>query len=747
MRSLIVWLLALWFTTGAMAQGVIHGVVVTGPGLSADSARVSAISTGATALTDRLGRFSLDAGRTNRQITVVLKTGETQDFTLMPDSRDTHFFYFVTAQKDSMNVVKIEAERKGSEIHGRGLQKTELLNETEFKKAACCTLSESFETTNTVEVSNADGVSGIRQVEMLGLAGKYVIMTRDNIPVIRGLSVLTGLNQIPGPMVSGVHLSKGAGSVSSGNEGLTGGINYGLKSSPDDPRLFLNGYINNQLRGEANLILKSKLNKRTWNYNYLHYGGQWRTMDQGGDGFTDIPLSNRLMVGDQINYFGKKYELVAGITHVDDRREGGDVDLFHGHITHQHPRFSFSMKEQKTDAYLKFGYFLNEEATRSIGQILNVTRHSTHAVLNSLRDRKYHGDQATVYYSAIYASPDEKRWSTRSGINLMYDRVGETYTDSGRTIFDPERNEFNAGAFGELVRKTERSTWLLGVRMDYNNLYGWFLTPRLHGKIELNRKRTLHFQAGRGIRTPWIFAEYLPLLISNRNLQIEQNYRGGAYGLNREDAVNGGISYVHPFSLFGYPAHFSADVFHTHFFRQITADRDAAPDKIIISSNGGNYSQIAQADLQMMPHRRVEIRLSYRYVQSIQKLGGRYQLQPMQSPHRALGVVSFHNRKKWYFDAIFQWNSAKRLPSTLSLPAEAAMPGKSPAYLLINTQIRKDLGKKWEVYAGAENLLNVFQRNPVLSASNPDNPWFDAAFAWGPVNGINAFAGFRLKIK
>lgn len=650
-----------------------------------------------------------------------------------------------TLKKNNADTVKVKAEKKGFHIHGRGLQKEESLNENEFKKAACCTLSESFETTNTVEISNADGISGIRQVEMLGLAGKYVLMTADNIPIIRGLSVLTGLNQIPGPMVSAVNVSKGNGSVSTGFDGLTGGINYALKSDPADPRLFLNGYISNQLRGEGNLIWNKRISKGVYNHSYLHYGGQWRTMDQGGDGMTDMPLTNRLMAADQVNIYRDKYEMVVGVSHLDEKRQGGDIRNFHGEHIHQ-PLFKFDMAEQKTDAWAKLGIFLNEEGSRSIGQILSLTRHNTTATLNNLRDRKYSGLQQTLHYSAIYQSPDEEKWSTRAGFQMFADWVNESFTDSG-TAYEPNRTEWSSGFFGEVVRKTEKMTLLLGLRADYNNLYGWSLIPRIHGKIALSEKRSFHFQSGQGIRSPWVFAENLPLLISSRRLTIEKGNTNGAYGLNRENAINSGISYVHPFIMFGYPATFSADVFYTYFISQVVADRDASPTEIAIKSHSGNNSRMAQLDLMAMPHRRVEIRFSYRYVQTMMQLGGEMRLQPLVSPHRGLVVVSMQNRKKWFLDVIGQVNSPKRLPSTKMLPTEEARADYSPAYVLLNMQVRKTLKKRWEFYAGGENLLNIIQKDPILSAGNPNAAWFDAAHAWGPVNGINIFAGFRMTIK
>jgi hypothetical protein len=653
------------------------------------------------------------------------------------------------AQKDTSqprNEVEITEDKKGI-IHGKGIQKSEILTETEFKKAACCTLSESFETTNTLEVSNADGVSGIRQIEMLGLAGKYVQMSRSNMPTVRGLSVLTGLSHIPGPMVSAVHLSKGTGSVTEGFEGLTGGINYALKQEPTEPRLFLNAYLNNQWRGEVNLITKQRINHRTFNHSYVHYGGQWKTMDFGGDGFTDMPLSNRLFVGNQITRYNDKNEWLIGFTHVIDERRGGDLHHFM-HKEQQNDVFHFRLNEQKTDVWAKFGIFLNKEASKSIGQILHINRQKTQSLLNSLRDRKYEGTQHSLYYSAIYATPENKTLSTRSGVSFMLDNVNETLYDSGVIIYDPARQERNIGAFSEWVFKAGQSSLVLGIRSDYNNLFGWLITPRIHAKWEIDEKgKMLHFQSGRGVRTPWILAENMPYFISNRSIGIKNYSNSGAYGQEREDAINTGVSLTLPFKMFGYPAKFITDAFHTRFLHLIGIDRDQRPDLMVIGKIDQSRYNAIQTDLHLQPHRRIELRISYRFIENMLWLANGMRQQPMLSKHRFVGILSMKNRKKWYMDAIFQWNSPKRLPQTLDLPEKEQMPAWSPAFTIINLQIRKDIGTKWEWYAGGENLLNVVQNNPVLSVTNPNQPWFDAAYAWGPVNGVNAYMGFRLKIK
>ena len=98
----------------------------------------------------------------------------------------------------------------------------------ELQKAACCNLSESFETNASVDVSYSDAVTGAKKVELLGLHGKYSQMMTENIPNLRGLATPYGLGYIPGSWMESIQISKGAASVVNGYESMTGQINIGV---------------------------------------------------------------------------------------------------------------------------------------------------------------------------------------------------------------------------------------------------------------------------------------------------------------------------------------------------------------------------------------------------------------------------------------------------------------------------------------------------------------------------------------
>lgn len=108
---------------------------------------------------------------------------------------------------------------------------TEFINQRILAKAACFSLSESFETNASVSVSYSDAVTGARQIQFLGLGGQYVQTTVDDMPALRGLATTFGLGYIPGPRITGIDIGKGAGSVVNGYESISGQINVELQKT------------------------------------------------------------------------------------------------------------------------------------------------------------------------------------------------------------------------------------------------------------------------------------------------------------------------------------------------------------------------------------------------------------------------------------------------------------------------------------------------------------------------------------
>jgi hypothetical protein len=651
-------------------------------------------------------------------------------------------------KSDSIAAVEIHTER-GAYYNGKGVGLQEILTESEFKKAACCTLSESFELSNTVEVSNADGVSGIKQVEMLGLSGKYVLMSRENIPSINGLATLNGLSNIPGPMVSAVQLAKGAGSATLGYDGLTGGLNYQLKANIKDPKLFVNLYSNQQARSEMNVISKSIIANRAINHLYLHTGGQYRTTDMGKDGMADMPLSQRYFIADHFQIPGKKVEIQGGGLAYSDKKQGGTLmSGSNNEISLDSRDFRFDFHDQHAEAYSKIGIFMNKSGSKSIGNIFDASKHQTISTLNSLIDRKYDATEERYYYSGVYQTETLSKNRLNTGIALSANHLNETLRNYRGDSFQIDGWQKTAGVFSEYTMEGSKLSAVIGIRADYHNVYKGFFTPRLHAKYQINKTNRINIQGGMARRSSYFIAENLPLLINGRGIFVDSSSLIQNKWLPQEKAWNYGLSYMGNFMLFDYPATLVMDYFETKFLNQVLVDRDQNATEVYLKSVKGKEAgktRIAQLDLNGYLHRRLSFKMSYRWINSQQWLNFQFQQQPLQSVHRAIGALQYQTRNKWYLDAVFQFNSRKRLPYYSSIN-HSQHPGFSPNYWIVNFQVRKVISQQFEFYFGGENLANVSQHHPIMNWQNPSGKDFDAGYAWGPTNGRTIYVGLRWSI-
>jgi outer membrane receptor protein involved in Fe transport len=143
---------------------------------------------------------------------------------------------------------------------------------------------------------------------------------------------------------------------------------------------------------------------------------------------------------------------------------------------------------------------------------------------------------------------------------------------------------------------------------------------------------------------------------------------------------------------------------------------------------------------------RFEVRLAYRYVNNVQKLGGVMQLTPLLSQHRGLTTLTYKTRNNWYGDVGGSLNGPKRLFERPQLnPMPIPPSSKTPAYALFNMQIRKSWNSGWDVYLGAENIGNFRQMDPIFTYAGTGA--IDASYSWGPSNGRMIYAGVRFELR
>jgi hypothetical protein len=109
----------------------------------------------------------------------------------------------------------------------------------------------------------------------------------------------------------------------------------------------------------------------------------------------------------------------------------------------------------------------------------------------------------------------------------------------------------------------------------------------------------------------------------------------------------------------------------------------------------------------------MEVRLAYRLFDVKMTYGNQLLQKPFTAKHRAFSNIGYEI-KGWKFDYTINYNGSKRIPNTASNPVAFQRPLSSPAYVLMNAQISKTVGKKHPVdlYVGGRTLPIICKRMP-----------------------------------
>ncbi len=100
----------------------------------------------------------------------------------------------------NLQEVEIKAKVGNTYISRLSPRKIQVITEGELQRAACCNLSESFETNASMDVSYSDAITGAKQIQLLGLSGIYSQIQAENIPSIRGYGFCLWIKLYPGSM-------------------------------------------------------------------------------------------------------------------------------------------------------------------------------------------------------------------------------------------------------------------------------------------------------------------------------------------------------------------------------------------------------------------------------------------------------------------------------------------------------------------------------------------------------------------
>ncbi|MCD0478588.1 TonB-dependent receptor [Chryseobacterium sp. LC2016-29] len=617
------------------------------------------------------------------------------------------------------------------------------IDSKELLKAACCNLSESFETNATVDVSFSNAVTGTKQLKMLGLDQKYTSLTKELLPEIRGLASAYGLNFIPGRWIESIQLTKGGSTVTNGYESITGQINTELIKNAKTPETSLNLFADFNGRAEANVTHVAAINDK-WSQTFLLHGnGTFGDTDMNDDNFLDRPKGTQINAAYLLNYndlersgFGSHF----GINFIKDERTAGQIGFDKKLSQKEQSLYGVGIDISRFQVWNKTGYVFKGKPYQSLGWMNQYVYHQQDSFFGL---RNYSGQQHTYYSNLIFESIlGNTNHKYKAGASFLYDGYEENYL-----IDNFKRNEIVPGVFAEYTLTGLKYTLVAGARADFHNLAGTQFTPRMNFKYDFTPQTIFRLSAGRGFRTANVFAESQQYFASNRNIQILQN-GGNIYGLRPEIAWNYGASLQQEFKIFGKKSTIVADFFRTDFQDQVLVDLDRSPQQLTFYNlDGRSFANSFQTQWDFTPFKNFDVRLAYKYYDvQADYLDGRREV-PFMAKHRGFVNLAYATNKNknegfWSFDTTLNWVGKQRLPNTSTNPTEFQLPMYSESYAVLNAQVSRNFNKKLRAYLGGENLTSYHQKNAIMDFRNPFGNYFDGGMVYAPIMKANFYVGF-----
>ena len=684
-------------------------------------------------VTGQDGKFSIEKMQNNSEL-VISYIGFVNDTIKVTDQK--YLDHYMKVDDNDLDEVTVFKKKNPTQRIYSMAQNVVLISEQELLKAACCNLSESFETNPAVDVNHTDALTGSKKIEMLGLKSPYILITEENIPMVRGASQAFGLSFTPGTWVESIQVTKGMGSVVNGFESIAGQINAELKKPLNDIPLFLNGFYGFDGRLEMNAHLNEKVSEKLTTTFFLHHNRRDKINDKNNDGFLDKPFQ------DQNNFLNKwQYtDAINGIVSFFNIRYLDDEKIFGMNNNESRNVWNGEISTKRFDSSFKLGYVNPNLPFQSLGLQLSYSSHDQNSVYG-VRNYDINQDSffSNIVYNSIITNTQNK---IKFGLNFSSDAYDEILN---RVDISRKDNSFG-GFFEYSFDNFNNLNLVAGLRYDTHNNMGSFFTPRFHMRYTPLDRFTVKASYGQGRKIANIFAENQQMFYSNRSIEIIESEPGNStYGLNPEKATNYGLSLDKGFNLFGGQGNFIIDYFKTDFDDKVIIDFEyPGIVQIYNATDKKSYYQSFQAEIiyslnrfnMTTAYKNYDVQISYN--DGIKSKP----LQPSEIFFLNIGYESQNNDGKlWKYDFTLNRVGKQRL---MRNPRDSF--SYSNKHTFINAQITKVFSEKFEIYAGGENLLNYKQENPIIFSEDPSNSLFDASIIHGPIFGTSFYAGFRFKV-
>ena len=629
--------------------------------------------------------------------------------------------------------VEVEGNRSSNTFSRLNPLNIERLEQKEFKKAACCSLSESFQTSNAVDVSYSNAATGSKEIQFLGLRGLYTQLLIENRPAYGGILSSTGYDLIPGTWLDQVNIQKGASTALYGAQSMAGAINVQLKKPHDDSPVYVNLFGDLHGRMEANVHLNKVWSERNASGLYLNGSFHNANKDHNGDSFQDDAKINRFNGLIRNTFFSNTWEGQLNAQGIFETRKSGQ-------IISENP-YLISQEITHANLFGNLGYVNFKKELQNAGSIYDLSYSKIKSLFGS---KIFEADEKRVSVKMLYNHPfAEGIHQIMFGPAFQYNLANESFDTHTIHYKESVAALFMDYSYRNDLELNNSFTFTVSQRLELINGDKLIYIPRINARYLFAEDWTLRGSLGRGYRFPRIFSDQSALFATAKTWNIQNT-------LSIEKSWNTGMNVVGKPYLNGKELEINIDAYYTWFEDQIIVDLDDDYQRIQVYNLTGRsfaFQTIGTISYPILDQLRIKFGGKYTDAQTNYTKGLRQNL--MVPKYRGLVSVDFESsNKKWLWNVSSNFVGKMRLADKDNVPHELIHDhtGYSKAYTLLQSQLTYT-HNEWELYCGVENILDYTQHSAIIDPLNPSGSYFNAAEVYAPVSGIKPYVGIKWRIK
>ena len=405
---------------------------------------------------------------------------------------------FLKSESSNLGEVIVTSTRTNSRIENIPIRievigKEEVNEEVNIKPA---NISKLLLESTSIQAQQTSSTNGNVSIRLQGLDGKYTQILKDGFPLYGGFAQGLSIMQIPPLDLKQVEIIKGSASSLYGSDAIAGIINL-ISKQPQEKRELT--FLFNQTS-----LLGTDLNgyfSQRWKkvgFSLLTANNFQKEFDVNKDGFSDLPETKTFNLNPTFYYyFNPTTTLRFGLNGTFDNRKGGDMKVLENKPDTLHQFFEENLSN-RISSQINFDKQFQNDQSLTIKNSISYFDREINQTTSTFK-----GTQISSYSEIAYIFKIPKHQFV-SGANFITEKFSE---DSLKSHLQRNYKYYTTGIFlQDDWKPTEKIAVQTGLRTDYQNIYGFFILPRIALKYMFSNKFYVRAGSGLGYKVPSIFS-------------------------------------------------------------------------------------------------------------------------------------------------------------------------------------------------------------------------------------------------